>query len=102
VVVMGGKRNGYGSSGQGSDKGRELSLTTAVGLATHNVMGSRKSGWAEYAPLRQCGGEGEGQWRPLHCRLTTMGLKVARPRAGVVCRVPHGVYTAGLLKYSII
>jgi hypothetical protein len=37
------------------------------------------------------GGEGEGQYRPpLHCRLTTMGLKVARPWAGLVRWVPHG------------
>jgi hypothetical protein len=38
------------------------------------------------------GGEGEGQYMPpLHCRRSTMSLKVARPWVGVVDRVPHGV-----------
>jgi hypothetical protein len=37
------------------------------------------------------GGEGEGQYMPpLYRRLSTLDLKVARPRAGLVRCVPHG------------
>jgi hypothetical protein len=32
---------------------------------------------------------------PLYCRLTTLGLKVARPWAGLVRVVPHGACIAG-------